>query len=463
MKRLFSHRTPYWLDRLEWRDYQRKLSQRQRRRRLLAGLIISIGCVLLFYAVIRPLGRQVIGYAQSLFQTDKPQVRQSVAPPGLSLPQVRALLKDNPFFTEMDRPVFSVLHDNRPLLAQTGLDMDLQHDLQQQVQTRIMRPRACPLALGIVVMQPQSGRVLAMVGRNGEDRQDRLCAGRTFPAASVFKIVTAAAAVGGNGFSADSVLAYNGGKHTLYKSQLVDKHNRFTQRISLRRAFAQSINPVFGKLGSLYLGQSLLQQYSRAFGFNQSIGFETPLTPSHIEIGNDSYQLAEIASGFNRQTTLSVLHAALLAAAVLNQGRLPMPALITQINDGRNGPILYQSRPQSLGQAMSADTADQLQIMMRETICCGTARKTFRRGRDQLKNVNMGGKTGSIGVDPRYDWFVGFARDEAAGREIAMAIMVAHEKYIGTRSMQYAKLIMQDYFQSRQAAQTAHATPVPGA
>ena len=142
---------------------------------------------------------------------------------------------------------------------------------------------------------------------------------------------------------------------------------------------------------------------------------------------------------------------------------MPAPILVTQVREVSNGPVLYQSHANTLSQAVSQDTAAQLKIMMRETIRSGTARKTFRRREDALQELTIGGKTGSIGVDPRYDWFVGFAQDEDAGRAIAMGIMVAHEKYIGTRSMQYAKMIMQYYFKADRTAQNDQVASRSGA
>jgi len=59
--------------------------------------------------------------------------------------------------------------------------------------------------------------------------------------------------------------------------------------------------------------------------------------------------------------------------------------------------------------------------------------------------------------NPRYDWFVGFAKDKASDQSVAVSVMVAHKDFIGTKSGQYAKMAIKAYFSdyfSEQAAST---------
>ena len=70
------------------------------------------------------------------------------------------------------------------------------------------------------------------------------------------------------GYSDTTPLYFNGNKYTLYKRQITEKKNKYTSTVSLASAFAQSINPVFGKLGQLYLGRERLDTYASGFGFN---------------------------------------------------------------------------------------------------------------------------------------------------------------------------------------------------
>ncbi|MDL1961273.1 MAG: PbpA, partial [Deltaproteobacteria bacterium] len=284
------------------------------------------------------------------------------------------------------------------------------------------------------------------------NRYNNPCVDNRFPAASIFKIVTAAAAIERCNFNPGSTLKYNGRKHTLYKSQLKDRTNRYTNRITFRDSFAQSVNPVFGKIGALYLGKTVLENYAEAFGFNQNIDFEIPVAPSSIYLSDEPYQWAEVASGFNHKTTLSPIHGALITSAILNQGRLIEPTIVNQITN-ETGQVIYHSHLITLNQAITPKASNVVNNLMKATIKSGTCRKTFRNYRkDQiLSKLNIGGKSGSIdnkAHDARYDWFVGFAEEKDGPKKFVISVIVAHEKYIGTRANQYARMAMKQYFRN---------------
>jgi len=48
--------------------------------------------------------------------------------------------------------------------------------------------------------------------------------------------------------------------------------------------------------------------------------------------------------------------------------------------------------------------------------------------------------------EAHFDWFVGFAEDRASGQKVVVSVVVAHEKYIGTRSGYYARILMKAFF-----------------
>jgi len=336
--------------------------------------------------------------------------------------------------------------NGRDIMVQTSINDDLQNFLLSEMD----RDHARHIA--IVVMEPETGRIIAMGGHDSQNPQNNPCLDSQFPAASIFKIVTAAAAIQELGLGPYSTLNYSGARHTLYKSQLASSPKRPTHSITLKDSFAQSVNPVFGKLGQHQLKKHGLIEYAQAFGFNRSICFDLPMDESHIQLSDDPYHWAEIASGFNRTTTLSPVHAAMIVGAIsANGGRLVEPAIVDRITDsGRH--VLYKNHPAPLPSAVSQESASLLKNIMTETIKTGTCRKTFK-GADShpvLSRLTIGGKTGSINSHTqehiRYDWFVGFAEDPAKKEQIVIASVVAHHRYIGKRATQYARLIMEHYF-----------------
>lgn len=355
------------------------------------------------------------------------------------------VLIDPSRFINLTEAAFPLEMDGRRFTVETSLNPQLQSQLLKRMDRKHCR------YIAVVAMEPASGRLLAMAGFDKDNPASaNPCIETRFPAASIFKIVTAAAAVEKLGFRPGSSLSFNGGKYTLYKSQLNDQQNRYTRYISFKDSFAQSVNPVFGKLGARTLGKDALQQYAEAFGFNRPIDFEIPLAPSTVFLSDEPYQWAEIASGFNRQTIISPLHGAILAATILNGGQMVAPTIVDQITDAHGRPVYRQHR-QPLDRAISPSASKIVNTLMAATVHAGTSRKAFKgHGRDRvLSRLNIGGKTGSISNrsnELRYDWFVGFAEEKNGSEKIAISVVVAHEEYIGTRAGQYARLVIERFF-----------------
>lgn len=353
---------------------------------------------------------------------------------GWLTPEAVVNLEANSFEIQVDQEHFNV---------ETSLNLSL----QTSVLNKLHRSKA--ELMGLVALDPSTGRVLAMVGVDADHSSANPCLDNQFPAASIFKIVTAAAAIEQFNYTPDTKLTFNGGKYTLYKSQLKNTVNRYTNTISFRDSFAQSVNPVFGKIGS-EVGRKFLESYGQAFGFNRNIDFEVSFPASLLEATDESYHLAEIGCGFNRTTTLTPLHGALIAAAVLNRGKLPEPTLITQIVD-ENGREIYKGETGSAGDAVSSETSSLLESLMTRTVKSGTCRKTFRDAKNDrvLSRLVIGGKTGTIDNREhtrRMDWFVGFAREKSGTEKIAVAVVVGHGEYIGTRASEFARFTIRNYF-----------------
>ncbi len=429
-----------------WREYQARLGSHRRRhprRYVVLGGVLGVGLLAALMGFYGFVG--AIGTSSTTAKNDSDQSAMGPAPsPLLDKTDVQDLLAAEPV-SQLTRDRFPVRFGDRRLIVETTIDSGLQQQLTTGFDKRHSR------YIAIVVMDAANGDILALAGfdRTGSDLNP--CIDKRFPAASIFKIVTAAAAVETHGMTAGTPLVYNGAKHTLYKSQLKDSRNRYTRQTTLKDSFAQSVNPVFGKLGVITLGQENLKRFGEAFGFNRQIRFEKPISPSELTVEDDPYSWAEIASGFNQSTQISPLHGALMAASLVNDGAMMEPTIVRRIVD-ESGSILYQNQALEMNRPVSDKTSAVIRRLMAETVRKGTARKSFNGYRKDkiLSRLNIGGKTGSIDNrthDVRLDWFVGYA--EYSGDKIALAAVVAHEDYIGKRAAAYAKTAMSAYFQSK--------------
>jgi membrane peptidoglycan carboxypeptidase len=295
----------------------------------------------------------------------------------------------------------------------------------------------------IVVMDAGSGDILALYGQGLGGEQD--CGLGLDPdlGASIFKLVTAVAALEQAGFTPESVFSYNGSAYTLYKKQLTNLRNRWTEDISLADAFARSNNVVFGKLGCMHLGQQPLVITADKMGFGKSPLQEISITPSESYLPQDEYGIAELACGFNRHTRISPLHAAQMVTAVLNDGFMLTPRLLR----GRGG---------DKTRAMQGETARALHDMMERTVKRGTVSKTFRGSSSDrvLKHLAIGGKSGSInGSDPegRRNWFAGYARHKETGEGITIGCLLILNDRFWVEADTLSRLVIRRYFSLRNA------------
>lgn len=304
----------------------------------------------------------------------------------------------------------------------------------------------------IFLMEATSGRVLAFASYQKDSPEPvNLVSRASYPAASVFKIVTATAAVDKAGVPPSHTIRFNGGNYTLYKSNVMsDRINRWTRTITLKDAFARSINTAFGRLSLETLAPEDLEDYANRFMFNQDIPADFPVDKGTAQIPHEkSYELTEVASGFNRTNRMSPVQGAMIAASVINGGRMLMPYVVDRVED-QEGRVLHIGETLDNGSIMAASSADSVRELMEETILSGTSRKSFRplvRDR-KFREIEIGGKTGHLtGDNPRgrADWFVGYASDDE--RKIAVAALTVNKEYWTVKSSHLGKVLFKKYFE----------------
>jgi len=125
------------------------------------------------------------------------------------------------------------------------------HADMADVYLRYQPDYACFVALDV-----ETGAILNLSSFIKSDEQwDNLVMRSDYPAASVFKMVTAAAGLDMGKVSPSTVLPYNGKSTSLYKGQVLrHKTNKWTRNPTLKESFAKSINTVFGRLGIYQVG-----------------------------------------------------------------------------------------------------------------------------------------------------------------------------------------------------------------
>jgi peptidoglycan glycosyltransferase len=317
--------------------------------------------------------------------------------------------------------------------------LTLQPRLQEAAE-EVLAAYDLPFGAAVVLSVPD-GRVLALAGRSTVDPTlgpAELALRPWAPAASVFKLVSAAALVSEAGLTATSRVCYHGGVSSIVADNLIDLP-KIDRCDTLGFGLGKSQNAILAKLASQHLTPESLGRVATSFGFGAPIPFAVEVGASDVFIPSRPLEFARAAAGF-WHSSLSVLHGAMLAAAIANGGEMPLPRLIERAVAANGRPLELPGRRS--WRAVSAQAAREVGRMMQLTTTIGTARTTFRDKRGQrLLPVEVAGKTGSLAYrgeagDPAlpaawpdstylgYSWFVGYAPVDAP--EVAFAVLLAN-------------------------------------
>jgi penicillin-binding protein A len=337
------------------------------------------------------------------------------------------------------------------LIVHTSIDTALKRHLT------MLMSRYDPLYGAIVALDPATGRILSLISYTHDSMPDlgsNLCLKSIFPAASTFKTITAAAAIEFENFSPDCMLEHRGRTSTLYTSQ-IKRDLDWTVDISFSQAYARSVNAVFARIGIYEVGKGRLLSMADTLGFNTPLPGELECERSSASCNDSIFEIAEFASGFNQRTTISPLHGALIAAAIAENGSMPVPTLIDSIIEQNSGRKKYERTTAVWRHAMQPSTAQELQQLMQTVVSSGTGRKQFRdiKKSERFDDFIYGGKTGSVDKDGigRVDWFIGFAEHpQRQDERIAVGVLTVHGAYWTVHSSYLAAEAIRFYLKSIQ-------------
>ncbi|URN00445.1 penicillin-binding protein 2 [Actinomadura madurae] len=311
----------------------------------------------------------------------------------------------------------------RPSVPGRSVRLTLQRDLQFEAQEAIEKQVRATRADGgsVIVMDPRTGRMLAMASAPGFDPNHYAESSRSrwgsplvqdaYEPGSTGKVVTAAAVMEHGGVTPQTPYTVPD-RIKKYDVTFRDSHHHAPERLTFAGVLAKSSN-----VGTIMASESItsqrLYQTLRDFGFGQKTGLPLPgETPGLLEppaewSGTDRYPIA-----FGQTVSVNAVQMASVYATIANGGVRVAPNLIAG-TVGEHDRFTAAPEP-ARRQVISARTARQISDMLE-----GVTTKEGTAPKAQIKGYRVAGKTGTAEiVNPRcgcYDGggytasFAGFA------------------------------------------------------
>ena len=259
----------------------------------------------------------------------------------------------------------------------------------------------------VLVMDPETGAVLAYASTDPV----HFPPDKTYPAASLVKVITAAATLDRAPQAANETCHFVGSPWRLTRDRL--RAPRGGNQTDMRKALATSNNQCFARWAVHRVGPNAMLGAIDRFGMLTAPALGHP--SGQAEAPADEWALGELGSGLGG-LEITPLHAAQLASTLVH-GQLVMPRWVAGAWTSRGEPVAVPGG-EGMRQVLTPELAAQLRGWLVDTTVRGTARRAFRGrgGRPLLPGIAVAGKTGSLdGTDPKghYEWFIGVAPAEA--------------------------------------------------
>lgn len=334
----------------------------------------------------------------------------------------------------------------------------------------------------IIMLEPQSGEVLALASSPGYDPNlfidlkksqqitellnasslplfNRAVQGRYAPG-STFKIITAITALEEKKVNLNEEF-YCSGSFTLGKNTFRCWKKEGHGHVSFLPALIHSCDPYFYFLG-LRCGVDLIESYAKKFGLDIVSRIDLPgekkgFIPGKIwkrkSLGQPWYEgdtvNLSIGQGYILVTPLGLAN---LVAILANRGKLYQPHIVKRVIDEEevitsksNQPkIIWEFSPKEiLNLEISEETWQVINEGLKRAVAEGTGRAA------SISGLDIAGKTGTAenphGED--HAWFIGYA--PAENPKIAFAIFVEHGGRGGVTAAPIAKKLILAYLKNR--------------
>ena len=328
-----------------------------------------------------------------------------------------------------------VAEDRVEPVAGNTLQISLDYNIQmyaQQMAEKVMEEKQAD-KVGILLMNPQNGEILAMVNvpefdlndpftlNTGEDsenmsdekRQDALnqmwrngCINDTYEPGSTFKAITASACLEAGAVRLEDTFSCPG--YRVVEDRKIRCHKvgghggeNFVQGIQ------NSCNPVFIDIG-LRLGTDNFYKYFRQFGMMEPTGVDLPGEAGTIMHKKENVGMVELATmSFGQSFQVTPMQMATTFSALINGGRRVTPHFGVRILDTEGKEVEKFKYEEKKG-IVSEETSATMRMLLESVVSEGSGKNAY------IEGYSIGGKTATSQTLPRsankyISSFIGFA------------------------------------------------------
>jgi cell division protein FtsI (penicillin-binding protein 3) len=293
----------------------------------------------------------------------------------------------------------------------------------------------------IIVMDPHTGRILAMASRPSYDLNDHSSVNKDsmrnrsicdlFEPGSVFKIVTASAALEEKKVTEEDKFFCENGAYRVGGRILHDHTSHGV--LTFRQVIEESSNIGTVKVAQL-LGADTVYRYLKAFGFGSKLGIDLSGEISGMIKPPRAWSKTSISAiPIGQEVGVTALQLVSAISVIANGGQLMKPYIIDSVRD-KGGRVIKQNKPVLIRKVISVDTAMRIKKILTGAVEEGTGKLA------KVSGFSAAGKTGTAQkLDPNGAYshtkfvasFIGFSPAEDPLLAIVVTVDEPHPYYFG--------------------------------
>ena len=344
------------------------------------------------------------------------------------------------------------------------MDANIQKFAEQAAQKAFIQKEAD--SVSILVMNPQTGEMLAMVdypefnlnepftltetyADKGDDEQDALnqmwrnhCINDTYEPGSTFKIITASAALEEHVVSLEDRFHCPG--YIVVEDRRIRCHKTTGHGAeSFVEGIENSCNPVFINVG-LRIGADRFYDYFEQFGLLQKTNIDLPGEAATIMHKREDIGLVELATvSFGQSFQITPIQLATTVSSIINGGNRVTPHFGMQVEKA-DGTCVKKMEYEPQTGICSPDTSEKMRFLLEKVVSEGGGNKAY------IEGYSIGGKTATSQTLPRsankyISSFLGFA--PADDPQVLVLVIIRNPSgvyYGGTIAAPVAKEIFEN-------------------